>query len=227
MQSALLIFRESLVDFKNSLRRVRDIAEDVLANALLALSDSKLRARQETALSAVVVILSGFFESFIRDIAERYANEVASKGLTFSDLPMKIQYAHFVGGGAVLHKLSRKTLSSANDISRRLASVNGPPPYELLWEAFAETKGNPGADVVRDFLSRFGVQKPMELLAVHVGKTANTISAQLDSFLAVRNECAHSGMPPTAPTAVDVIDFCNLLEEIANGIVSVLSAHTI
>jgi hypothetical protein len=235
MQSSLLVFRDPLTNLKTSLQRVRDLADDVLANTTNALTDSALRRRHETTLCSVVVILSGFFESFMREAAEAYADDVAKKGLAFAALPETVRYAHFSGGGSILNNIGRRSvptgyrwiLSTAHDVARRLASDNGPPPYELLWEAFAETKGNPGPDVIREFLARFGVKKPMEALATHVQKTHNTITTRLDSFLAVRNECAHSGIPTAIPTASEVKDYCDLLEEVADGMVSVLSAHTI
>jgi hypothetical protein len=100
-------------------------------------------------------------------------------------------------------------------------------PYELVWEAFAETQGNPGPEVVREFLERFGVKQAMLTLANHIGKTPSTIYTQLESFMAVRNECAHRGMPLVNVTAVDVQAYCDFLEELADGVLSVLSAHTI
>jgi hypothetical protein len=235
MHSALLVFRDPLVDFKTSLQRVRDVADDVLANTGNALMDPGLRKRHETTLCAVVVILSGLFESFLRGTAEAYADDVAKRGFAFAVLPETLRFAHFSGGGTILYNIGRKNipsgyrwvLATAHDVARRLASVNGPPPYDLLWEAFAETRGNPGPDVIKDFLGRFGVRRPMEILATHIQKTHTIITTQLNSFIAMRNECAHTGIPETIPTASEVNGYCDLLEETADGIVSVLSAHTI
>jgi RiboL-PSP-HEPN len=235
MQTSLLVFKAPLVNFKASLQRVRDVADDVAASASAALRDQALRRRQETILCSVVVILSGFFESFLREVAEAYADVLAKKAVVFADLPDSVRYAHFGGGGNVLSNVGRRSvpspyrwiLSTSHDVARRLASVNNPPPYELLWEAFAETKGNPGPDVVKEFLSRFGVKKPMEVLATHVRRSHNTIHAQLDSFIAVRNECAHSGIPTSIPTPSEVSGYCDLLEAVGDGITSALSAHNI
>jgi RiboL-PSP-HEPN len=235
MQSSLVAFKQTLIDLKNSLQRIRDVADDVLANTASALANPGVRDRHETVLCAVVVTLSGIFESFLRDVAEAYAGEIANKKLLFGALPDPIRYTHFAGGGTILYNVGRKNVpagyrwipSTPNDVARRLASVDGALPYELLWEAFAETKGNPGPDVVREFLSRFGVAKPMETLAAHVQKSHHTIHTQLDSFIVFRNECAHNGIPQTFPTANQVIGYCDLIEEVADGIVSVLSAQTI
>jgi hypothetical protein len=57
-----------------------------------------------------------------------------------------------------------------------LASVATGTPYELISEAFAETGGDPGSDIVRDFLKRFGVDKPLKVLAANMNTAANTSS---------------------------------------------------
>jgi len=66
-----------------------------------------------------------------------------------------------------------------------------------------------------------------KVAGAHVQKSQHTIHTQLDSFIAFRNECAHNGIPQTFPTANQVIGYCDLIEEVADGIVSVLSAQTI
>jgi hypothetical protein len=106
-----------------------------------------------------------------------------------------------------------------------------------VWEAFAETGGNPGSEVIADFLKRFGVERPIETLASNVflpssnpgGAAVNlsppVLSTMLDSFIAIRNECAHTGQATNTPTASDVLGYCDLLEAIAAGIVATLTAH--
>ncbi len=60
----------SLISFKESLTRIRDIINDVNANAAKVLKDAAVRARYETIRCATMVILSGFFESFLRTAAD-------------------------------------------------------------------------------------------------------------------------------------------------------------
>jgi hypothetical protein len=227
--------QKALTNFSASLQRVRNLADDALANTAQAMKDPALRERHETALSAVVVTLSGFFESFLREIAEQYADAICQQSHPFTNLKANIRFTHFEGGGNVLSYIGGKspssrygwTSSDAADMARRLASVNAGPPYELVWEAFAETGGNPGSDVVKTFLRRFGVKKPMETLAAQMNWTANTLTHALDSFIAIRNECAHTGKAINPPTAADVTGYCDLLELISNGIVKTLNAHQV
>jgi len=114
----------------------------------------------------------------------------------------------------------------SNGIAVRLASVTGAPPYDLLWEASADTQGNPSSEVLRDSLSKFSVQDPLAKLATETGYSKTTIQSTLNSLIAVRNECAHSGRAVANPTASDVIGYCDFLEKMAEGLVRVLTAHT-
>jgi len=224
--------QQALADFQTSLNRVRNLANDASANTAAALADPALRERHETALSAVVVTLSGFFESFLRQTAEEYADEIDRQNHPFTQLRPAIRYAHFQGGGQLLTAIGGKnrstrhnwTTADALDVVQRLASVHAGTGYELVWEAFAETRGNPGPEVVKEFLARFGVEKPMETLSQHIGQS---ITLTLGSFIDVRNECAHNGQPNQTPQPSDVLDYCDLLERTAKGIVDTLAVHQV
>lgn len=222
--------QQAFADFQASLNRVRNLANDASANAVTALADPALRERHETALSAVVITLSGFFESFLRQTAEEYADQINTQNHPFTQLRPAIRYAHFQGGGQLLTAIGGKkrsprynwTTADALDVVQRLSSVHTGRGYELVWEAFAETKGNPGPEVVKEFLDRFGVDQPMETLSRNVGQT---ISPLLASFIDVRNECAHTGQANQIPLPSDVLGYCDLLDRIAKGIVDTLAAH--
>lgn len=234
-----------LVNFRTSLQRIRNIANDALANTAQALKIPTIRELHETTLSAVVVIMAGFFESFLREVAEKYSDIICQQNQPFQNLKPKIRFTHFQGGGRILTNIGGKKPSSryswtpttAPEVAKRLASVDAGPGYQLVWEAFAETGGNPGSEVIADFLRRFGVAKPTETLASNVflppsqpgGTTlnlsSNALITMLDSFIAIRNECAHTGQATNTPTASDVLRYCDLLEAIAAGIVATLTAH--
>lgn len=222
--------QQAFAQFQASLNRVRNVANDISTNAASSLADASLRERHETALSAVVVTLSGFFESFLRQTAEEYSGQIDQRNLPFSQLKAAIRHAHFQGGGQLLSAIGGKkrserynwTTTDAMDLVQRLSSVWTGSGYELVWEAFAETKGNPGPDVVRAFLERFGVERPMETLSQNIGQS---ISLQLRSFIEVRNECAHNGQANQTPVPSEVLGYCDLLEIIAKGIVDTLAAH--
>ena len=224
--------QQAFADFQTSLNRVRNLANDASVNTPAALSNPALLERHETALSAVVVTLSGFFESFLRGTAEEYADQINQQNLPFVTLKDDIRYAHLQGGGQFLNQIGGKnrsnrhnwTSADARDVAERLASVYAVGQYQLVWEAFAETRGNPGPDVVKEFLRRFGVDKPMETVSQKAGLS---ITTPLQSFIDVRNECAHNGRANQTPQPSDVLDYCDLLERIAQGIVDTLSAHQV
>ena len=96
-------------------------------------------------------------------------------------------------------------------------------PYEILWEAFAQTQANPGPEEVSSYLKRFHVDAPLPTLAAAMNTTPNTLALRLTSFMEIRNECAHTGKAKNVPTTSDLRGYCQLLEDIGNGIVKVFT----
>ncbi|MFN0165346.1 MAG: HEPN domain-containing protein [Bryobacteraceae bacterium] len=218
----------ALNNLKSSLSRVRDIADDVDRHASQALSDAALRARDETIECALAVILSGFLESFLRETAEELITIISSRCIPFQDLPERIKSTHFAEGGAVLARQAGEErraravrMTESEDTVRRLASVLD-PSYQLLWEAFADTRSNPGPQTISEFLGRFAVEDCWKKLAASTGLSENTLHISLKSFLKVRHECAHTGRASVVPTPGDIRGHCDLLERLACGIVQVL-----
>jgi hypothetical protein len=112
--------------------------------------------------------------------------------------------------------------AKAADAARRSASVGAAQlPYEILWEAFADTQANPGPDEISAYLKRFHIPEPLPTLAIAMNTTQNTLSLSLRSFMEIRNECAHTGSAKNVPTTSDVRGYCKLLEHVGTGIVTV------
>lgn len=220
---------KALANLKSSITRVRDITVDIDAHAKDALADPAIQARHETTLCAITVILSGFIESFLREIAEEVITDISSRALPFGNLPDKIRITHYWDGANCLREIARQEksqnplmLAKAADTARRLASVgNTQLPYEILWEAFAESQANPGPDQISAFLKRFDVDDPLPTLAAAMKTTQNTLTLTLRSFIEVRNECAHTGSAANVPTTTDVRSFCDLIDQLGEGIVTV------
>jgi len=221
---------KSLDSFKESLSRIRDIIDDINSNAPQALRDQSARARYETVRCAMLVMLSGFFESFIRNVADEFVTELCLRKVPFDRLPEKIRATHFMGGADVLLQRARKE-KSANPMSesaltaQKLASVTSTMPYELVSEAFGDTKANPSAGVVREFLGRFGVENPGQLLASTSGLSQSSVETTFSSFIALRNECAHTGTAGNVPTGSEIVDYCDFLDRIAVAIITLLEGH--
>jgi hypothetical protein len=229
--------RTALVNFLGSLDRVRDITVEIDSNLSKALSDKRLQQRHETIECASTVILSGYFESFLTDAAEAFIRELCSRSIPFDNLPLKIRATHFADGADFLAKRAKREsaklrrdtsihrLIDSEAIARRIASVALGSPYELVWEAFAETRANPGPDTLKQFLSRFDIEGGWKSLSARVGLSEATLEASLSSFILIRNECAHSGTATKIPTPPDIRDYCDLLQKVASEITSILEAH--
>ena len=224
--------QRALTNLRASLTRVRDIAADIDAHAQAALANAAVQARHETTLCASTVILSGFLESFLREVAEEMVMEICNKAVPFNDLPPKIRVTHYWDGGQRLTAVARRErkerpllLTQASDVARRLASVaSNQAPYEILWEAFADTQANPGSKEIGEFLGRFHVEKPIPTLAAAMNWTENTVVLRLGSFIQVRNECAHTGATTINITTTDVTGYCDLIDDVATGVVNTLRA---
>src|SRR5437660_6393375 len=142
----------ALLNLKASLDRVRAIADDIDTRVLDALRYAMVQARHETTLCAATVILSGFLESFLKEVAEEMIADICSRAVPFDQLPPKIRITHYWDGALHIREMARQersadplVLAKAADAARRLASVGAAQlPYEILWEAFAETQANPG-----------------------------------------------------------------------------------
>jgi hypothetical protein len=222
--------RKALRDFGAALVRVRGITIEIDKNASAALGKRSILARHEVMQCACAAIMSGFFEAFLRDTAEAFVADVSALRIPFKALPSAVQKAHYGKGGAVLAAKQNKqgkaswVTASPDDIARRLASVNS-VPYDLLWEAFADTQSNPSFGVIGGLLSALGVDKPWAKLSLKTGVSTPAMEARLDSFLLVRNECAHTGTATTIPTPSDIRSYAGFLSTLARGVVRVLEDH--
>ena len=91
--------------------------------------------------------------------------------------------------------------------------------------AFADTKSNPGPDVVREFLARFGITEPGKKLETKMGSSQGSTNTVHVSFIKLRNECARTGTALTVPTTNELRTYCDFLENLATGIESALQDH--
>lgn len=226
--------RPDLAQFAISLRHLRDIAVQIDSEIHLALADAALRSRHQTTQCALTVILSGFFESFLKDVAHSFINSLCAKSVPFASLPSSIKHTHFTGGGRFLTTEAKKekrqskgagTTTTSEGIAQRLSSVVVGTPYSLVWEAFADIPRNPRLDVLEAYLGGCGVRHPRKTLASAMGMTVESLDLRLDSFMALRNECAHTGTATSVPTPPEIRNNCDFLERIAEQIVNILEAR--
>src|SRR5580658_497657 len=100
--------QKALTNLISSVSRVRDIAVDIDANAQEALKDPGIQARHETTLCAATVILSGFLESFLKDVAEEVISDICNRALPFDTLPAKVRITHYWEGAVLLREIARQ-----------------------------------------------------------------------------------------------------------------------
>lgn len=117
--------QNALPNLKASLDKVRAIADDIDAHAQDALKDAAVQARHETTLCAATVILSGFLESFLREVAEEMIAEICGRSVPFDQLPAKVRVTHYWDGAAHVREMARQErsadpllLSKAEDAAR-------------------------------------------------------------------------------------------------------------
>lgn len=223
-------FDHCLTDYTNSVGHIREVCNWLSTPA--ALTTQALPVNRSMCCGCVL-LLSGYFESFLKDSIETFINNLNSLELPIDSIPREMVYQHFEGGAEHVKAYSKKDKSESSDLSLahvkdfldRLSSVTTESDeYQLAWEAFANTKSNPNTDVVRELFSNIGIKKTwpqINELATNRGQ----LDVFLKSFIAVRNICAHTGTHNTPPSPSEIFEFCDNFEEIATCIMVLLSSR--
>ncbi len=171
---------------------------------------------------ASVVLLSGYFESYLKGIVEEYIKKVNQLGQPISSIPQNMRHKHYSGGvDALLWATKRdkklKSTSFSEDLTRRLGSLQNNTGYELAWESFANTKSNPGTETVSDILNGLEVEKTWNEINGLVNQHGR-LDTFLSSFIEMRNVCAHTGLHQTPPTAADIFGYVDRFKVVAECI---------
>jgi hypothetical protein len=226
--------QNALNDLKASTGQIRSVLQDIILSATpTTLSDPKVQRANRLVQNATPVVLSGHLESFLRACSKGFMLAVFGKSRAFAVLPPAIQRCHYKNGGRVLHKLQQGQISWATctpeDLVTRLASAVTTTPSLPVWEAFGDTENNPSPRVIKRFLEDLGVDKPAERVDVLAGSGRKwaEISPELQLLIDARNICAHAGQHPSPPSASALIENCNLLDELAERIVAVLTERLV
>jgi hypothetical protein len=224
--------RLSLTNLDTSLAGVRLVLAELSAEALHTARSPTFYPRREVILSSLIVTLTGYFESFLRDFAQEFATELSRKSVPFANLHERIRDTHFREGGKVLTEAvkasgRRRSHAPPIDIVERLVSVKQ-ATYTLLWESFAETQANPSTATVNNYLRSMSVEGGFNALAAALKQahrtqpaSGNGLSTLLDALIERRNECAHTGKTAVGLSEQDVENYCELLSQLAEGIAGV------
>lgn len=224
------LFRNPYRDFCTSARPVAKIMDEINRLAVQALKSRDTMARNNAIQCASIVILSGYLESNLKTNAEMFFTVLDKKKCLTTQLPAAYLELHYRAGAKMLAKVSqaeaKKNMGFAETETfvKRLAAPAQSGSHLPLWEAFAETSGNPGPTVIKDYLKRFDIQDPMRAVAVKLRGiySASVLESKLQSFIDIRNECAHTGSAKSIPLPSDVRDYVTFLRYLTLGIARTL-----
>lgn len=200
-----------------------DVVDQVAAS--LSTADALVPAKlpMTNAVScASVVLLSGYFESFLKNIVTEFIQQLNLLKRPLVSLPYEMRLKHFASGSGALMWASKQdkklevTVHSEN-LTRRLASLGDPLNYEFAWESFADTKSNPGPEVVRDILSGLRIEKSWQEINLLVTEHG-LLQTFLTAFIEMRNVCAHTGQHLSPPTGPMIVDFTTKFRALAECI---------
>lgn len=227
--------RCTYTDFAGSVKPVKRLMNSIRKNAASALRDSNVREQHETIQCASVVVMSGYLETFIKDLSKTFFDELKLKGtglqvLEAAEPENKYALTHFRNGAKLLAQMTKSNsanLSYCEDLIKRLhapiINENEPP----AWEAFAFTEANPGPKVLKRFLKDLGIQDPFKSVSDSIGNAYSDtyFETSLTSFIKIRNECAHSGKAKQIPSPQTIDDHVNVLRALTLGICKVVDAR--
>lgn len=144
----------ALQQLDEALRGVEHLIDDIAADSQLAVVNPQIRRRIELQACATTVLMSGFFEEFLKGVTRSVATEVAACARPFSALPEELRDAHFEQGGHVLttvHKAFKKGrlthhwgTASPEEVTRRLYSPSASAAGSAAAAAAAAAAGPPG-----------------------------------------------------------------------------------
>lgn len=213
-----LLFFTATSDFVASLDVVDDIANTLTTPA--AMASGALQTTNAISCAAVVLI-SGYFESFLKDIVEQVVTDYNKAGKGWASLPYDVKARHLQSGAVALNALITRekrdnTSARSEDLARRLGSMSS-AKFELVWEAFAQTRSNPGPDTVGSILGGLQIEKGWEQINKLVTMHGN-LNTFLDTFIQIRNVCAHTGSHSSPPTGTEILEYTEKFRVIAECI---------
>lgn len=128
--------RSALADFQSEISRIDKVADWLITPDAL---ESKMMPATVAIRCGAVVLLSGYFETFLKDCMCKFITQVNGLGKPLSTLPGKMKITHFENGARALSKEIRKAkkindTSLCEDLAARLASVSASTGYTLAWK---------------------------------------------------------------------------------------------
>jgi hypothetical protein len=182
------------------------------------------------------------YELTIRQLIERYVEEVSEKLKDFSKFPKPMREWYLVGISDIVTQLHREKfqhLTQAHIYSSIAACAKPawPTPPQLITDAFSNNDRNLRADVISEFFARrLAIDKVWQKLArdatfqSYIGSnhpdTAEKLAKeQLNQHMTRRNNIIHRGRNFYAPSESDIISATEYFAALVSALTAMLVAQ--
>ena len=184
---------------------------------------------------AALLRLYAVYSIFIEDLVADYLLYLPGLYETYGQLPEVILKQHRTGFGQILLRLGDagpyRHLREGDIILQLSQGLGGAQPYSLLKDAFFVDRRNYRSDALARLFGSLGVENVCERIAKHPSMraflaekigNATTFESELDGFVKLRNEAAHTPVDEVIATSrfLKTADFVLLACEILTEIVS-------
>jgi hypothetical protein len=184
---------------------------------------------------AALLRLYAVYSIFLEDLVADYLSALPELYETYDQLPEPILKQHRTGFGQIMLKLGDagpyRHLKESEIILQLSQGVSGARPYTLLKDAFFIDRQNYRSEVLSRLLGNLGLENICSRIAKHPSMkafvterfgNATTFESELDGFVKLRNDAAHSPVEEVIATSrfLTTADFVLLACEILSDIVS-------
>jgi len=219
--AALSFFNANL----NRIELLMKQADGIIKNGKIKLPDRLDIINQLT--DASIILVSAYFENFLREIGSEFAKEIQGIVPNFYSLPIEIQDTHV---DYIPHWIQRTRPSLDRSEKEEVARRYGSPfpsglNYELIGESFGDCLANPNCETVNDmFKLRMGI-KITQKASINSNVIIAQYSGWLKTFNDIRNAIAH-GDPTRSPVAPsDVRYYVSNFSILSNFMIGIIQSR--
>lgn len=158
---------------------------ELIANAaesLLVDSDPTGRIQCNAMTRAALVLLCGYFEGFIRDLAEEYIEIIADEGFQLSQLPDPLFC------GVVEDMVERLRSSKGGGVHSFKSAMQPGGKAEINKKRFSKTGGNPTVEAIEAIFEGLGAEAIIDRLSIVDYQVDSTFTSESQVLPAMRVE---------------------------------------
>lgn len=194
---------------------------ELLRELALAAEDRGATDETNTLCRAAVVLLVSHFESFLKNVAEEYVDEVGIGGVESSRLPSGLREIHTIPRLESI--IATRDDKQRAILLKRLGNIAAlwnddakPAKGSLQAATFARLVTSAKPDIVNDLFARMGDRKSVcdgeiEMTQASGDIVTTNIELSLRDVISCRNDIAH-GKAERKPTADDVARYLQFLQ---------------